>query len=501
MPLRFLFFASFCLLANLTMAQSTEDCPTTQTFGDSSAASFLEFADEGYVTRIYFAELAAQQTDSAAYQLLLPRFGANARNLSEMNFVLSYDDFWERWELSLPRRRVNRIECARYPDALREFSGGVPDSLSVGEDQIFVEHMRGSREEGSYFHLRLLIGQLVPMPDPEATVEGEYVPDSAQEARPVDFAEATYDPSEQTLRLSYGTIESYQSVSLDGVSPGPGRYEEVNDYYGRYTHKAYVIDTLQPELLALRVYDFSALKQQGEASDAGFFPDVEIEYPLSAGKLVADLRSTDLTWQPEVPALVFGQEQARPSPARPQQPSSAADFDGRDLPAYLPISPFDLTYFPTKAGDQGPVGIQEHMQTTEEGNWQLTLSPVERQASSGPDDPRLQELEGIMGVFKELEALRGPDAYDQALPKIKQLNQRYELGMSQDFPEEMSPLREKLVEAVMAKYPKDLIQQAYGGGEGKGEGNQLDEMLPIALTMDSETGLPLRTYLDRKSVV
>lgn len=494
MPLRFVLFTSLFLLPFAALAQPAEDCPPNQTFGDTSAASFLEFADEGYVTRIYFARLAAQQKDSAAYQLLLPRFGEDRLSLSELELYLSYDDFWERWELSLPRRRVLGIECARYPDALRRFSRGVPDSLAISQGQLFVEHEGGNRAEGSYFHLRLHIDEIAPMPPQNPQVTGSYLPDSAQEMTGIDFAEATYNPAQRSLAMQYGTLDGYQSISLDGVTPGPGRYEEVNDYFGEYTHRAYVIDTLQPDRLALRVYDFAHLKEQETEQESGFFPEVEITYPLSVGKLIADLRSADLTWQPEVPDLIFGQGQASNPPDRSQESTRAADFDNSQRPEYRPMAPSDLTYFPTKGDEKGPVGIRERMQAIEDDHWQLTLRLAERQASSAPDDPRLEELQGIMAAFKELETLREPDAYDEALAKIKQLNQRYDLGMGQDYPQETSPLREQLVEAVTAKYPKDLIQQVYSG-EKEAENGQLDELLPITLTIDGKTGLPLRTQL------
>lgn len=484
----FLFLSSF--------SQPHDDCPRYQTFGDSSAASFLEFADRGYVTRIYFAKLAAQQTDSAAYQLLLPRFGESTRQLSELDVRLSYDDFWERWELSLPRRRVARIECASYPDAMRNFSGAVPDSISVRDDQLYVEYVGGNREAGSYFHFRLAIDEVAPMPTEAPQVTGTYLPDSATEAVPVAFAEATYLPGEQKLTVQYGTLDSYQNVPLYDVSPGPSRYEEVNDYFGEYTHRAYVIDTLQPGLLAMRVYDFSALKAQGEESDAGFFPEVEIEYPLSVGKLIADLRSTDVTWQPALPDLVFGQSTAAPPAPSAPDPVSEVDFDAAPLPDYQLIGPFDLTYFPTKGGQPGPVGIEERIQPFAGGDWSMALTVAEKQATSQSEDPRIAELEGILAVFKKLEKLRGPDNYEQVLRMVKQLNQTYALGMEDDYPEPTSLLREKLVEAVSAKYPQELIQQVYQGGQ-KAEGQDgLAKWLPITLTFDGETGLPMRTQME-----
>lgn len=489
MSIRFVLLFLFGSMCANAVSQATDDCPSYQAFGDSSAASFLEFADEGYVTRIYFADLAALQTDSAAYQLLLPHFGENARQLSELDLRLSYDDFWERWELSLPRRRVARIECARYPDALRRFDGAVPDSLALSEDRLFVEHVGGSRADSSYFHLRLAIDRIVPMPAAAPTVRGTYLPNSANEPVPVQFAEVTYAPGQQELTLQYGTLDSYQNVPLYDVSPGPGRYEEVNDYFGEYTHRAYVIDTLQPGLLALRVYDFSALKPQGKESDAGFFPDVEIEYPLSAGQLIADLRSTDVTWQPALPDLVFGQSTPTAPTAPDRVPTDEVDFDAGPLLRYQPIGPFDLTYFPTKGGQTGPVGIQERMTPAADG-WQLALMLA--QAAAQEEDPRVAEVTRLLTAFNELDGLRGPEHYAEALTKVKQVNQTYDLGLAPPYPTETAPLRERLVEAITDKYPKDLLQQV-AQGQKQEAGGQVEALLPITVHLDGETGLPRRS--------
>ncbi len=490
MSLQTTFFLSCLFLFLPTFSQSPGDCPPYQAFGDSSVTSFLELADEGRTTRIYFAALAAQQVDSAAYQLLLPRFGESTLALSELDLYLSYDDIWERWELSLPRRRVARIECANYPDALRNFSGAVPDSLLVSDGQIFIEHIGGSQAEGSYFHLRLAIDQIAPMSVEAPQVVGTYLPDSAQEMVAVQFAEATYAPTEQKLTLQYGTVEGYQNVSLYDVSPGPGRYEKINDYFGQYTHRAYVIDTLQPGQVALRVYDFSALKPQGAASEAGFFPDVEIAYPLSVGKLIAELRSTDVTWQPAVPDWVFGRS-APAAPAPPQRaPASEVDFDAGPRPRYQPMVPFDLTYFPTKGGQTGPVGIQEQMAPAPDG-WQLALRPASGAADK--NDPRITELTRLLTDFNEIQELRGPEDYAEALAKVQQINQTYELGLAQPYPTEIAPLRERLVQAITSQYPKDLLQQVAEAQKQQAEGSQLGESLPITVYLDGETGLPQRT--------
>jgi len=288
----------FFLLASsapLWPQSPSTDCPERIVYGDTTAASFLELQAEGLTRRIYLPDLAAQQVDSAYYRLFLPEFGTSWNSLSAMAFeLLRYDGGDEGWKIRLQESRFYPLDCVRLPRELGTF-GRPADSVYIGEGRLYLAFkVFGGPSGQDYLQGQLVTRRVLSFPTNPVT-EGFFL-DKEGERREITEAGAIYQPSGGELSLQYGDSAALSQVPLYRVSPGPGRYDEVTDYF-EYKHVAYVFDTLNRSSLSLKVYDFSEL--EGASPSGG-----REKFKLSRGRLTARLRTDAVIWLPEASDLI-----------------------------------------------------------------------------------------------------------------------------------------------------------------------------------------------------
>lgn len=274
------------------------EAPRQVVYGDTTARSFIEVKAEGLTRRIYLPTVVARQAEEDYYLLKLPDFGTAWNRLSHLEFELLKESYGGEayWKVRLRESRFYPLDEVRLPRELGTFGRAV-DSVAWGEESLFLTFQaNGGAQDQDYLRGEFDVDQVIQPPQ-EPLIEGFFLDEDGERSELTE-AEVTYQPAQRELMLRYGDQGTLKSVPLSRVSEGPGRYEEVNDYFGEYTHQDFVIDTLQPGKFVLRVYDFSALEDESPKDGNRFFN-------LDRGELVARLRTDHVFWLPDMEELIL----------------------------------------------------------------------------------------------------------------------------------------------------------------------------------------------------